>query len=404
MKRRILAIASFTVTLAIILAMSGCRGLEINSEPAVAPSARLQEWSAAQAQGKLQPFPSEVTTKLQQVLDSSVGPRKSPGAGLYIATSNGIWMGTAGKSNVEAETAMKPTDRFRIGRLTQLFVAVVCLQLVEDGELNLNAAIANKLPSEVKTQFPDSRRITLRQLLNHTSGLPDLDTERFKQAIAARPAHQWTAKEVLNYVYTQEPANPKSIFSDSDTNYLLLELIIEKVTGTPLAKVIRSYILKPLGMNNTFMEMREPIPGGFAQGYQDLNDEGSPKNVTKPLLNTGLGLGSNGMVSDAPDLVRLFRALFIENSLLNASSLDEMLNHVGDRERRGYGLGIVYTPMAWGEAWGQTGKATGFMSTIAYLPVHDLIMVAWANEGDSKRSDPSEIVEKSLDAILGKPE
>lgn len=363
-------------------------------------STHLQEWSAAQTQGKLQPFPSDTSIELQQMLAGHVNRWKLPGAVLYIATSDGVWMGAAGDSNLATKTAMKPTDRFRIGKLSEMFVAVVCLQLAEDGYLDLDGAIANWLPTDVSTHIADRDKITVRQLLNHTSGLANADTDAFKRAVRQDPNHKWTAKEMLNYAFDHESAVPRGNFHYSSSDYLLLQLIIEKVTGKSLAQITRSRILAPLKLSNTFTEVREPIPAGFAQGYQDWNEDKTQDDVTKPLINTGLGVGGRGLVSNAPDLVRFFRALFSENSLLNATSLDEMLTHVGDRERFGYGLGITSIPTPWGEAWGQMSQTTGFTSAIMYLPVHDLTLVAWTNSADHDLNDFLDVVNNALDLIL----
>jgi D-alanyl-D-alanine carboxypeptidase len=398
MKVRALAIA----TLIIILVNAGCRGVEVAKQFPTEEATRLREGAVAlQAQDNAELFPPKIANKLQAMLSDYVEDRKLPGAVLYITSSepNLVWMGAAGEADREAKLPMKPTDRFRIGNLSEMFVAVVCLQLAEAGKLQLDDPITNWLPAEVSRRLPKSNRITIRQLLNHTSGLAEPDGEQFKAAVLADPAHRWTAKEMLTYIYDQEAKVPRGTFFYSSANYLLLELIVEKATGSSLAQVIHDRVERPLALKNTFMELQEPIPGGFVQGYQDWNNDRSLKNVTKPLINSGQGLGDKGLVSDAPDLARFLQALFIkEDTLIDSDSLKEMLTLV-ENNKGGNGLGISHVLTRWGELWGQRGTTTGFMSVILYLPVHDLIVVAWINSADS--ADPADIAEESLNIILG---
>jgi D-alanyl-D-alanine carboxypeptidase len=386
-------------TLIIILGGTSCRKDQAIETPAPIAE-RRQAQAAAQATVKAGVFPEKVMIHLRQELYQSVS-QGLPGAGLYIATSDGVWMDAAGWADVQKKTRLEPTDRFRIASLTKMFVAVVCLQLVEEGQLELSDPIADWLPKEVSDRMTNSKKITIRQLLNHTSGLPDPYNEAFKRSVTANPTQKWQAKEVLEYAEGKSAAVPRGSFFYSNTNYLLLELIIEKVTGNSLTQEIRQRITEPLELKDTFMETHEPIPGGFVQGYQDWNDDGKAENVTNPLLNDGLGLGDGGLVSSAPDVARLMRSLFGKGTLLSSTSLEQMMTLVESDRRGGYGLGIAYAPTVWGEAWGHTGKTTGFMSDILYLPAHDLIIVAWANSGDSKQSSPSELIDESLEVILG---
>ncbi|MCU0565852.1 MAG: beta-lactamase family protein [Oculatellaceae cyanobacterium Prado106] len=390
-------------TLIPILSCAGCRwGTSVESLESPFALRRQTQAIALQTRVKQGVFPEKISIKLRQILYQHAFDDRLPGVVLYIATSDGVWSGAAGTANVEAKQAMQPTDRFRIASLTKMFVSVVCLQLAEEGRLSLNDTMAQWLPQEVSDRFPDSQKTTIRQLLNHTTGFNDPYTDAFQQAVLANPTYKWQAQEVLEFAEGRDPATVNGSFYYSNTNYLLLELILEQVTGEPLAQTIRQRILTPLDLSDTFMEVREPIPDGFAQGYQDWDKTGKPKNMTKPLVNDGLGLGDGGLVSSAPDLARFMRVLFGDNGLIQPESRNEMLNLVGRDRRGGYGMGISYQPTAWGEAWGHTGKTTGFMSDIMYLPAHDMIIVAWTNSGDSDRGNPSEIIEDSLRVIFGK--
>jgi len=401
-----------TLSLGVTLALGGCRGVsQEHLERAIVP---LQTWSVAQTQGKLQPFPPKVTNRLQQLLNRSVDSDKLPGVVLHIVTSDGVWMGAAGLSDRKAEVLLKSTDRFRIANLTELFIAVLCLQLTESDNLDLDESISTYLPKAITAPLEDSRSVTVRQLLNHTSGLAEPDPQMYKQAVLANPKREWTAQKVLAFLPQHQRAVAQDLYFHSSTNYLLLQLIIEQVTGQPLAQVLRDRISNPLKLGNTFLERHDPIPGGFAQGYEDWNGDGKLENVTRPLINTGLGLGDKGIVSNTSDITRFFQALFLGNSgeenperensasndrLLYPDTLNKMLTL--EDGKGGYGLGIRHMQMSWGEGWGQMGSTTGFSSILLYLPVHELTIAVWTNEGDRQRNNPYEIATKSLDIILG---
>lgn len=389
--------------LVIILGFVSCRGDGMMRRSQTEQSQQQDVSPSMQVPDDLVLFPPKTETKLQQMLAETVKDENIPGLVFYVATSDGIWMGAEGDANQEAGVVLKPTDRFRIGNLTALFVSVLCLQLSEDGLLDLNAPIANYLPADVSDRIVRSDRITVRQLLNHTSGLPTVYTDGFTEAVRTDPNRDWTPEDILAYIYDVEPATVSGAFSYSSANYLLLELIIETVTGKPLESVMRDRITSPLGLTNTFLELRDPIPGGFTQGYQDWDEDGVSENVTTPLLNNGLGLGDKGMVSNAPDLVRFLHGLFLDSKLLYPTSLDTMLTSVATYQGNGYGLGINHMTTPWGEAWGQVGTSLGFQSVILYLPVHDLTLVVWTNEGDRTQVNPLEIAESGLSIILGEP-
>jgi D-alanyl-D-alanine carboxypeptidase len=382
-----------------LILLTGCRSIVEEDESLTDTIIPLQAWSAAQTQGKLQPFPPKVTNRLQRLLNRNVGDDRLPGAVLYIATSDGVWMGASGHADRKQRTLIKPIDRFRIADLTEIFVAVACLQLAEEGQIDLTEEISTYLPEDVQAQLGSLKSIQVRQLLNHTSGLPEIDSDLFQQALLENPNRNWTAKELLSYLPSRSEPAARTRFSHSSANYLLLQLILEQVTQNSLAQVLRDRIFTPLKLSNTFVERREPIPEGFVQGYQDWDKDGSIDNVTQPLVNTGLGLGDQGIISNAPDLARFFQALFAGDTLLYPDSLDQMLTLTED-DSGGYGFGIKHLFTKRGEAWGQIGKTTGFSSALLYLPVHDLTIVVWTNSGDRGFDDPFEIAEKSLDIIL----
>lgn len=367
-------------------------------------SAQIQTWLAHQpeVQAKSALFPLETANQLSQSLEHYRKATQLPGAVVAIASSKQVWIQATGDSDLAEQVALQPDDRFRIGNLSELFEAVVCLQLVEEETLSLKDPITDWLPATIHRSIPEADKITLRQLLNHTSALPDLDLATFQRAVKANPSHRWQIAELMPFMSRPAPRS-RGGFSYSRLNYLLLELIIERATGDSLAQAIQTRIVQPLELKNTYVELS--VTKTLTHGYQDWRGDGSRQDMTQPLINTGLGLGGQALISNAPDLIRFAQALFQpeqsdQAKLLTSESRQKMLTLI-EMRRGGYGLGIVNSLTRWGETWGQTDDAaTGFSSALFYLPVHDLIILAWTNTADTA-NQPTALIETSLEIVLG---
>ncbi len=345
----------------------------------------------------------EIAIQLQSILDESVASQGIPGAVMHISTPDGTWIGASGVANLKTKTPLKPRDRFRIASMSKMFVATVVLQLWEETKLSLDDTIADWLSEEIAERLPNSDAITIRQLLNHTSGLEDyLSTDGYAEAIATTEAsHVWTPAEAIEYAFDLEPVGePGEKHYYSNTNYILLELIVQAATGNILAQEIRDRILTPLQLNDTFTEMRENIPGGFVHGYSDWDGDGKRDDVTRK--NDGFGLGDGGLVSTASDVARFAQALFANEELLEPETLEQMLTYVDDGEGDRYGLGVSAWESAWGEAFGHGGRSGGFLSTSWYLWDEEVTVVVLANDADN--ADPDAIAESALTVVLGEGE
>ena len=342
---------------------------------------------------------SPTIANLQTLIDRQVKTENIPGIVLQISTPENTWVGAAGVADLETKTPLKKSDRFRIGSITKTFVAVVMLQLYESREISLEDTIADWLPAEISEQIPNGEKITIRQLLNHTSGLDDFG-EDFFEDFFERPDNNWTAQKVIEYLYGLEPlAAPGKEFYYSNSNYILLELIVEEVTGNSLAQELRDRIYRPLGLNNTFMEVKENIPGGFVSGYDDWDEDGTRENMTEL---EPWGLGDGGMISTASDLATFLEGLFVKQQLLSPETLDEMLDFIEDDEGDQYGLGISSIETDWGEAIGHSGSTGGFLSTMFYLPDRDIKVIVLTNSADA--GSPDEIAEEAVEIVLDEVE
>ncbi|AVH64184.1 serine hydrolase domain-containing protein [Nostoc sp. 'Peltigera membranacea cyanobiont' N6] len=320
------------------------------------------------------------SSQLQTLLNEIVVEEKIPGAVMYISTPKGSWVGASGVNSLSTKTRMKTTDGFSIASMSKTFMAVVVLKLVEQGKIGLDRAIATYLPRDITPHIVNSDKITVRQLLNHTSGVAEyLDTKEFIQATAKRSRSQpWTAREAIPYMYQEEPkANPGEKFIYTDCNYILLELIVENITRGTLAQAIRSQILKPLGLKHTFTELREPTIGEVATGYSDRNKDGKLDSYAD--VNDGNGLGDGGLVSTAEDLAKFAKALFVKKSLLSSKMMKEMLKFKDNGESYSYGLGVERFSSPMEKAIGHSGIAYGFTTLLAYLPNQNTTIIVLLN-------------------------
>ena len=198
-----------------------------------------------------------------------------PGISAAVGTKDQlIWAGTAGYSDILRKVPVQINDRFCIGSITKTFVARVVLQLVEEGKIDLNRTAADYLDPEIIHDIPNAEKATLRQLLNHQSGIPTWEFQenwiRKGRGDQIELGKIWSKIETLEYIRGSSPIEnhgPGYQYAYSNTNYTILGLIIEAVTGSDTALEIRRRILQPLHLEDTFFESFEEIPGGYVHHY-----------------------------------------------------------------------------------------------------------------------------------------
>jgi D-alanyl-D-alanine carboxypeptidase len=261
-----------------------------------------------------------------------------------------------GYSNLEKKTPMRVGDRFRIGSVTKSFVATVVLQLVGEGKLSLDDSIEHWLPGLV----PNGGMITVRQLLSHQSGLFDyLNDERvLKPYLSGNFGYVWTPPKLVA-VSTSHPAlfAPGAKFSYSNTNYIVLGLIVEAATKDTIKAQLRKRIFGPLGLRSTLLATSQRIAGAHARGY--LVQGKKLQDVT--LVSPSYAWTAGAMVSTASDIARFYRAL-LGGQLLPPDLLQAMKTTT-DR----VGLGLFQTPSLCGrpDLWGHDGALAAYL-TLAF--------------------------------------
>jgi D-alanyl-D-alanine carboxypeptidase len=335
--------------------------------------------------------------RLQHLLDRWRQRAEVPAATLAVdAPTIGRFTTASGTAERGGGTPVTPDSQFRVASITKMFVATVVLQLVQERRLGLDDPLARHVPG-----FPGGDRITIRQLLNHTSGVPDYGrTAHFGERLLADRQRRWHPDEVLALVRGARPDfAPGTDYSYSNTGYVLLGRVIDAVTGSTWAAEIRRRILDPLALRHTYVAGVEPVPGGVLPGYFDTDNDGDQENIETggpwPALESTEG-AAGAIVSTAPDLAAFGSALF-RGRLLAPASLRQMVTGGPHHARNSnYGLGVEITrPDYRTTVWGHGGFTPGFRSALWYLPQHDLVVVALANDSRANPPDLTELVTRA---------
>lgn len=290
----------------------------------------------------------------------------SPGAVVYVRDANGARAGVAGYANLRTKERLTANHAFRVGSITKTFVATVVLQLDAQGVLRLDDSIERWLPGVV----PNGGAITLRHLLNHTSGIYNYtDDPEVLRAFVRNRLEVWTPARIVALAVRHQPLfAPGASWSYSNTGYILLGLVIERATGTPLAEELRRRILEPLGLTRTSLPDLPTMPPPVARGYLLVGNGlvstpgGRPADVTA--WSPSWAWAAGALVSTAADLGRFYRAL-LGGELLAPAQLEAMRRTVPVGFLPGnqaYGLGISLIPLRCGAAWGHGGSVFGYTS------------------------------------------
>ncbi|MEU5993131.1 serine hydrolase domain-containing protein [Spirillospora sp. NPDC047418] len=298
---------------------------------------------------------------LQPVADRLTGPDGAPGALVQVDDRGRRTVATAGVADVRTGAPVSPRSRFRIGSLTKPFTATVVLQLAGEGRIDLDAPVERYLPGVVRGADNDGREITVRQLLQHTSGLPDVLDYLNPLSILNDPLRHWDARELVDIALPhRREFTPGKGWGYSNTNYLLAGMIIESVTGHPYGQEIRRRVIRPLHLRDTFVPGdASGIPGPNPRGYVRPGSE--LVDITR--FNPTVAGAAGGMISSASDLDRFIGAL-LHGRLLKPAQLREMLHTVPTGRSSGarYGLGLQWLPPTKDRCgfWGHDGDILGF--------------------------------------------
>jgi D-alanyl-D-alanine carboxypeptidase len=279
-----------------------------------------------------------------------------PGITVLVRDGDKSLQLTSGVSDLEKRTAVAADDHFRIGSIAKPYVATVVMQLVEEGKLDLDDPVERYLPGMV----PNGADISLRRLLNHTSGIADYS--EVSQEVAAPYvkgdyAHVWTPRQLVRIAVAAGPLfKPGAGVHYSNTNYALIGLVIEQASGHSLGRELRTRIFEPLKLTNTTFSTDGHMPTPHARGY--LVGSGKPVDVTEVYPYYW---GAGNLVADADDVAVFYKAL-MRGKLVSPASLAEMKKVVAQTPDRGQGLGLVSGRNRCGRFYGHDGSVPGYFS------------------------------------------
>jgi D-alanyl-D-alanine carboxypeptidase len=296
-----------------------------------------------------------------------------PGVTATAKDKHGRWSATAGVADLETGQPRSAEDRYRVGSITKTFVATVLLQLEAEGRLSLDDKVDQWLPGLVRGNGHDGRKITIRQLLNHTSGIFNYtEDETFVRTYFLKDGffkHRYdrlTPGDLIAIAMSHKPNfAPGTSWSYSNTNYTLAALVIEKVTGRSYGAEVHHRIVEPLQLRATSVPgNRVTLPQPSSRAYSKLAETATGPTYDVTTLNPALAFGSGDMVSNSSDLNRFYTAL-LRGDLLPAKQLKEMKTTVrpGDIPNAGYGLGLIDRKLSCGvHVWGHGGGIHGSSS------------------------------------------
>ena len=334
---------------------------------------------------------TELEAQLQNRLETMVAEAGIPGATLGVVLSDGRTLAlAAGVADTTTGAALRPDDRMLQGSVGKTYFAAVALQLVEEGRLELDRPIGEYFPEAAWVhRIPNGPDITLRHLMGHTSGLVRYEfNPAFFADLHADPLRTFTPEERLSYLFDQEAAfAPGEGWDYSDTNYIVVAMLIERATGRSAYEEIQHRFLTPLGLDET-VPSNEPRVPGLVQGYAGADNPFGPFDEMlrdgELLINPQFEWGGGGIASSAVDLARWM------HHLQSASGFEpSLLEQIRDGHpaplgpEAEYGLGVIMMTLKAGTAWGHSGFMPGYRTEAYHFPEHGFTVALQFNSSDS---------------------
>lgn len=310
-----------------------------------------------------------------------------PGAVLGIRDQDGTWFGATGFADLESRTPMKTCHRTRAMSISKTFTAATVLKLADEGKLSLDDTIGRWLPANVARSLTYVDDITVRHLLQHTSGLQDPTAIEFN--VLNAPYQRMSREECVAAMTTvsSDQARPGRYFRYANPTIALLGLyVIPGASGTSTNAAMREAIMGPLDLAATsFADSPEEAPVGVVPAYGDFLNDGAIVRMDDYFRHWSSFCrpASGGVVTNAYDLMHFIDALARDKTLVSAASTEAMLQNSGQAGLF-YGMGVDIQKSAHGVLLGHSGHAAWSYRTFAYyLPAKELTVVLWYNTGPS---------------------
>ncbi|MCK6616478.1 MAG: beta-lactamase family protein [Cyclobacteriaceae bacterium] len=322
--------------------------------------------------------------ELQEVISELVN-KGVPGTAVAVYSNEGWWAAAAGLAKIETRIPMELCQLQYLQSVAKTYMAVAILKLYEEGKIDLQASIVQYLPEKFLKYLPDVTTVTINMLLNHTSGLPEYNYQpNYVSKLLSHPNYFFRSEEYLQFI-EGKPLNfaPGSKYSYRNTNYLLLALIADAITGDHAAYIAEK-IFEPLGLTNTFYRndtgyLNYP---NLVNSYWDRYSDGIIENVSRmQQTNVASLVGDDGIVATPVDAVKFLKGL-VEGSILAPATLELMKTWVNDKEGKPtYGLGLDYATFDSKPAYGHSGGGLGAGCYLYYFPEQDIYVFMGINLG-----------------------
>jgi len=328
------------------------------------------------------PIADALASELDRTLRDQLALHRIPGMTAEIIFPDGSrWSGATGFADLGRELAAETDTTFVTGSITKTFVTAAIMQLHEEGVLSIDEPLADWLPD-----YPNAENITLRQLLSHGSGVynyflhPEYNLRVFNE-----PDHHWTPQEILDDFVLEPKFAPGTGYHYSNTNFVLLGMVLEEATGHSLGDVFQDRLFGPVGLDDTYCQCAGPPPPGSARGYLVRQtgpvglDDGTDYRPTLSAATVAFGAGD--IVSTAADLADWVRTVY-GGHLLDAESLAAMTDYQSSTYSGGtYGLGTRTRVFESARMFGHTGSLRGYAAAMWHFPETDLTIVVVTNRG-----------------------
>jgi len=339
---------------------------------------------------------------LQQALQTLVS-EGVPGCAMAVYSDEGWWETSAGFAKIEDKTPMQACHLQYLQSVAKTYMAVGILKLYEQGKIDLDAPMTRYLPKKYSRYITQAENISVRMLLNHTSGIPEYNAApAYVTRLLQHPDYRFTAVDYLRYI-EGKPLDfvPGSRHSYRNTNYVILALVADALTGDQ-AKFITGTIFKPLGLTHTYYGSE---PGylnypNLTNSYWDRYSNGILENASQLQRNNVAALiGDDGIVATPLEAVKFLKGL-MEAELLAATTLEMMKSWVKDRKGNvTYGLGLDHATFRGQPAYGHSGGGIGAGCQLYYFPEKNLYLFIGINLGTVTESPLHEAAAKTLDKV-----
>lgn len=325
---------------------------------------------------------AQFQNQLQARLDQLCKTGKFPGVTLGVVLPNGRRVSlVSGYADMETKNPMPVTARIFAGSIGKTYVAAVALQLVKEGKFSLNDKISRFFKDEKWfSRLPNANDITVNMIMNHTGGLPRfVMKDGFWKKLKKDPDYKWKPLDSLTFILDEKPVHPAGKgWAYSDTDYLLLGMIIEKVTGNTFYNELQKRVLTPLKLKDTTPAVHRKFKG-MVQGYTGNNIPplSFPGKVVvngKLVVNPGFEWCGGGLITTSTELAVYIKEL-MEGRVLKKDSLELMKAPVDEKtgqptNKPGYGLGLEVYGTPEGLTYGHRGTMLGCISITEYVPKH----------------------------------